>query len=288
MRKNQGDKLFNLFNSMFFIIMSLITLYPFWYTFVLSIIPFHEFAQSTFLIIPRSFDLSAYRQILNSGLMISAYRITVFTTALGTILSLLVTAMAGYALSKRHLPGNKIIFILIIITMLFEGGLIPLYVTISKLKLINRIMIYFLWPMVNTFYVIIMKTYFLGIPQSIEDSAKMDGCNDLSIFFRIIFPISLPIFATIALFYAVLKWNTLTTPLFFIRDPMKYTLQAVLYNIVKSFDNTSQGVFDQGVMLLSEQVKAAAIIVTTIPIVMVYPFLQKYFVKGVLIGAVKE
>ena len=287
MRQTRGDRAFQLANGVFFLTIGLVTVYPFWYTFVMSIIPFHEFARSTFLLVPRSIDLSGYRQILRSGHMLNAYWITVYTTVIGTGVSLLLTAMAGYALSKRYLPGRRLLFMLILITMLFQGGLIPLYVTVSRLRLINSILIYFFWPMIITFYVIIMRTYFAGLPQSLEDSAKMDGCHDLTIFFRLVLPISLPIFATIALFYAVLKWNTLTTPLFFIRDPSKYTLQAVLYNIMRSLDETSTGVFDQSVMLLSEQVKAAAIVVTTVPIVMVYPFLQRYFVKGVLVGAIK-
>ena len=287
MKRTRSERAFQIFNYAFFILIGLVTLYPFWYTLLESIIPFSDFADTVVLLYPSSLEWGAYQKIFSNNTFVNAFLITTFVTTTGTFASLCATALAAYGLSKKDLPGGKVIFLGILFTMLFQGGLVPLYIIMANLRLINKIAVYILWPLVSTFYLIIMRTNFRGIPQSLEDSAKIDGCNDLAIFFRIVLPMSLPIIATIGLFYSVNKWNTLPTALYFIRDPRKLTLQAVLYNMVSSVDLTSE-VIIESTDVIPEQVKAAAIIVSMIPILLVYPFLQRYFVKGVLIGAIKE
>ncbi len=280
--------IFKIFNYSLFIIIAIVTLYPFWYTLMGSIVPYEEFADKALLLIPNNVTFNAYKQIFATSTIPDAYKITIFITVVGTVLNLFFTAVGAYVFSRRNLPGKNIIFSFIIFTMLFSGGLIPMYLTLHNYHLIDKIWVYILPSLINTFYLIIMKTNFQEVPQSLEESAEIDGCSHFGILFKIYIPLSLPVIATVGLFYAVDRWNELFTALFFITDPKKYTLQAVLYNMLTSVDTTTSNVLGSSKeKLISEQVKLASIIVAVVPILLVYPFLQKYFIKGVMIGSVK-
>ena len=279
---------FKLFNYSLFTALSIVTLYPFWHTIIGSIIPFSEFARKAVLLYPNKISLSGYQYILSQRQFLYAFSVSTFSTAVGTVCSLMMTSLAGYVLAQTRLPGRNFFFVIILVTMLFSGGLIPLYVVLAKYGLINNLWVYVLPGLINTFYVIIMKTSFQGVPDSLTDAARIDGYSDFGILFRVVIPLSLPVMATIALFYAVNKWNNLFTAIFFISDAKKLNLQAVLYNVISGLDMSQGDVVGLGdKALVSEQVKYATIIVATAPILIVYPFLQKYFIKGVLIGAIK-
>jgi putative aldouronate transport system permease protein len=287
--KNHPSKLFQGINYTVFILLSLITIYPFWYTLVGSLVPFTEFSEKALLLIPDTITFSAYKQIFAADTIPNAYKITAFITIVGTVMNLLFTSLGAYVFSRKRLPGRTFFFMAIIFTMLFSGGLIPMYLTLQQYHLVNSVWVYIFPSLINTFYMIIMKTSFQQIPDSLEESAEIDGCTHFGILFRIYLPLSLPLLATIGLFYAVDKWNELFTALFFITDASKYTLQAVLYNMLTSVDTTTQNVSSlTSEDLISEQVKLASIVVAVIPILLVYPFLQRYFIKGVLIGSIKE
>jgi len=285
---NKTNKLFQIFNYTFFILLGVVTLYPFWYTLIGSIISYSEFAQSVVLLFPKKITFSAYVKIFSDNIVPNAYMVTIFTSVIGTFLSLLFTTMAAYVFSRRVFPGRNIIFLLIIFTMLFQGGLIPLFIILSKYGLINSIWVYIFPKLINVFYLIIMKTNFEGIPVSLEEAAKIDGCSDMSILLKIFIPVSLPILATIGLFYMVDKWNDLFTGIFFISDSKKRNLQVLIFDMINSTESADLSVSDgSGGALVAEQLKLASIMVATLPIAMIYPFIQKYFVKGVMIGSVK-
>lgn len=280
--------LFNIINNIFFTLMAIITLYPLWHTFIGSIIPYHEFAQKTILLFPNNISFEAYKVILTKRVIPQAFKISTFVTVLGTFLSLLFSTIAGYILSKKNLPGRNLMFLFVLIPMLFSGGLIPLYISLNKYKLIDSIWVYILPSLISTYYVIILKTSFQEFPESLESSAKIDGCSEIGILFRIVVPASFPVLSTIGLFYAVARWNELFAAIFFIMDAKKLNLQVILYNIVASVDHSTENVAGEADRaMVSEQIKYGTIIVATIPILLVYPFLQKYFIKGVLIGAIK-
>jgi len=289
MKPTPAERAFNVANYAVFGILIIATLYPLWYTLIVSVIPFYEYARTPFLLFPRHIDFEAYKTILAVKIFINSLKLTVIVTVVGAFASLLVTSMAGYALSKSAVPGVRLLTLMIVFTMLFGGGLIPQYVIMSRLGLINTYGVYIVWPLVNAFYLIIIRTSFKSIPQSVEDSAKIDGCGYFTIYVRIVLPMSVPVMAAIGLFYSVDKWNTLTTALYFVRDVTKQTLQAILLNIVTRYSQSEAmgGLIDTQAVLIAEKVKAAAIIIATVPILLVYPFLQKHFVKGVMIGALK-
>ncbi|MCA0991356.1 carbohydrate ABC transporter permease [Pseudalkalibacillus hwajinpoensis] len=280
---------FKVFNVILFTVFGFVTFYPFWYVFVGSIIPFTELSSKVILLYPENITFEAYKQIFSSSSIPNALKINVIVTVGGTILNLLFTTLAAYVFTKKELPARNFWFSLAIFTMLFNSGLIPMYVTLSNYGLIDSLWVYILPTLINTYYMIIMKTSFEQLPKELEESAKIDGCNEIGILFRIIIPISLPIMATIGLFYAVDRWNELFTAIFFINDENKVTLQAVLYRMLQSTDPTMSEptIGEGGAAMLPEQLKYASIIVATLPILAVYPFLQRFFVKGVLIGSVK-
>lgn len=285
---NIASKPFRIFNYAFFVLLSIVTLYPFWYTIVASVVPFSVYAQQTLLWFPEQMTFQGYKSIMSNGVIPIAFRVTSFTTIVGTAASILMTMIGAYVLSKRELPGRTAIFYVILFTMLFGGGLIPMYITLSNYGMIDKLAVYIIPGLINTFYLIIMKTGFQELPKEMEEAAKIDGCSDIGILFRIILPVSLPMIATISLFYAVDRWNELYTAIFFINDTAKYTLQAVLYGMISGTDGTAQNVsISTGSIMIDDQIKFAAVIVATMPILIVYPFLQRYFVKGVMVGAIK-
>jgi putative aldouronate transport system permease protein len=289
-RKNSASKItvFDILNGIFFILFCVITIYPFWYTFLASIVPYSELVTSTVLLWPKSVSLAVYWSILSRASIMTGFKVSVITTAVGTVLTTLSCAITAYVLSRPELPGRRGMFTFILIPMLFSGGLIPLYMLLNIYGLIDSLWVYIIPGLMATFYIIILRTNFSGIPQALVDSARIDGCHEWGILTHIIVPMSMPILATIALFTAVAKWNNYTTPLYFIRDSEKYNLQMILRNMINS-DKWSQDVVVSGDQaMVADQLKYGTVMVATIPILMIYPFLQKYFVKGVLIGAIKS
>ena len=275
---------FDYVNYFLLLVATLVTLYPFWYIMVVATATERGFFADYYHIIPKSFTLASFRTALSRPLVYVAFFVSVLVTTAGTALSLLLTSMGAYVLSKNDLPGRNFFFRLIIFTMFFSGGLIPLYILLTNLGMRNSLLVLFVPNAINTFNLILMKNYFAtSVPQSLEDSAKIDGYNEIQILFLIVLPTSMPIVATIGLFYSVYFWNDWFFPMLFISDAKLYPLSMVMRNLVVS----ATSVFVP-IDVVPEMLKAAVIAISIIPIVMVYPFIQKHFVKGILLGAVKE
>ena len=260
--------------------------FPFWYQFVVSISTQAAFYEDIYHIIPRSFTIDNYVQIISNSKIYTGFLLSVLFTICSVLLNLVMTSMAAYALSKDFLRGSKIIFAGIIFTMFFSGGLIPYYILILKIGLRNNPLVYIIPGAISTFNLILMRNYFSSaIPAGIIDSAQIDGCNDFQTLFRIVLPISKPIAATICLFVAVGQWNDWFTPMLYISDPKLYTLAIVVREMVISADMTiARGLQEHTPVVF----KAAAVMVSIIPVILIYPFIQKYFVQGIMLGSLKE
>ena len=282
-----GQRLFRAGNVVFLLSFAFLTLYPFWYVLVGSMVPFSYYSTHTLLLWPGELSFLGYTTIFSSPTIPNAYKVTVFVTVVGTLLSMTVTCLAAYVTSERALPGRNLLMSLIIFTMLFNGGLIPTYLIYRSLGLIDTLWVYIAPHLVTTFYLLILKTNFQGVPQDLKDAAIIDGCNEFSVLFRVMIPLSMPVLATITLFYTVDRWNDLFTAIFFIVDAEKFSLQAVLYFMISRAGAESIPGETRELTLAGEQIKLAAIMAAIIPVLLVYPFLQRYFVKGVLIGAIK-
>ncbi|MFK7696155.1 carbohydrate ABC transporter permease [Paenibacillus sp. HJGM_3] len=241
-------------------------------------------------VFPIGFQLETMKFVVTSNQFLRSFGVSLFITAVGTALSLILTAVSAYPLSKRQLPGISFIMVLFIFTMLFNGGIIPNYMLIRNLGLINSLWSLILPVMINVFNLLVIKSYFEGLPESLEESARMDGARTYTILFRILLPLSGPVLATIALFYAVYYWNDFFNPMLYINSPSLKPLQLYLRDIVMDANSVTAGInrsADDLMNVSPEGVRSATVIASTIPILLVYPFLQKYFIKGVLIGSVK-
>ena len=246
-----------------------------------------ELATRSFVVIPETFTLDAYRYILSTSTIFRALGVSVFVTAMGTFVSLLLTSFMAYALSKPYLRGRRVINFLVIFTMLFSGGMVPTFIVVQNLGLIDSLWALILPVAINAFNFVIMRSFFQAIPDSLEEAARIDGCSDLGVFLRIVLPLSLASIATIGLFYAVGYWNTYQHAILYINDSTKWPIQVLLRQIVivASGMNADASVVD--VVPPAQSVKMAVIVVATLPMLLVYPFIQRYFVKGALIGSVK-
>ena len=233
---------------------------------------------------PVEFTLATYKQILRDGQFFTAYRNTIFYTIVGTILSLTVTAMAAYALSRRKLVGHKLFTTMITITMFFGGGLIPTYLAVSSYGLIDTPWAMILPGLVSTWNLIVLRSFFTAYPQEIIESGQIDGLQEAGVFFRLVLPTSKAALATIGLYYAVAYWNSYMPARLYIRDKDLYPVQHLLQTMLKATSNLED---DASTRLVEASIRYGSIVVTVLPIMCVYPWLQKYFVKGVMVGSIK-
>lgn len=240
--------------------------------------------------IPRTFTLDAYAFILQYGdRFFKAFGVSAFLATIGTFMSVLATAALAYPLSRKYLPYRTTVMKGVFFTMLFNGGIIPFYLIVKQLGLYNSIWSLVLPVLINAYYMILMRNFFMTIPESMEESALCDGANDLQIFFRIILPTSKTILATIALFYAVGNWNSWFIAMLFISDADKYPAMLFLRGVLYNFSNPANAIMTNTFYMKppSEALRMACVVVITTPILLSYPFAQKYFVKGIMIGSVK-
>lgn len=240
-------------------------------------------------IFPRGFQLDTMKFVVTNDQFLHSLFISGLVAVVGTLASLLITAMTAYPLSKRELPGMGILIVLFIFTMMFSGGIIPNYLLMRELNLINSLGSLILPALISVFNMLVIKSYFESLPSSLEESAKLEGASNFTILFRIILPLSGPVLATIGLFYAVYYWNDYFNPMLYINSSSLKPLQLYLQDIVMNADTSSalNKSADDLMNVPAEGVRSATVIASTIPILLVYPFLQKYFIKGVLIGSVK-
>ena len=237
---------------------------------------------------PIDFTTAAYANILRRNQIWMALRTTVLVTLEGTAVSLMLTIFAAYALS-RDIPGRKVISGFILFTMYFGGGMIPTFIVVKGMGLYDTLGALFIPQAINVFNFIVMRTFFRNLPDSLEEAAKIDGASDMQILFQIVLPLSLAIIATMGLFYAVGYWNTYFDALLYIQNPDKYTLQLRLRGLLfgNDLDNSGSNLEGIGTQVMTQSLKMATVVVSTLPILAVYPWLQKYFVKGVMLGSVK-
>ena len=281
-----GTFVFRIFNTFIMTVIVIATLYPFWYILVSSFSSISHIIGSQIILWPDGIHLDAYRQIFRNNLIPNAYKITLIVTIGGTTLSMIMTILAAYVLSRKTLPGQKWLTMFAVFTMLFNGGLVPTYLLVNSLKMTNT-----LWELIfpgalSTYNMVIMRNFFSGIPESLYEAAAIDGISYTRYLTRILLPLSLPSLATITLFYAVSYWNAYFNSVIYIRDSRLWPMQTLLRQILMA--NQYEMLFDDGGRsVASEMMKDAMIVLTAMPIICVYPFLQKYFVKGVLVGSVK-
>lgn len=243
---------------------------------------------------PRVFTLENYKEVFADGSIMKAYKITIARTVFGTILNLVVTSFAAFALKEEQLPGRKIITILITFTMLFSGGTIPTYIQYKNLHILNSFWVYVLPGMVSVTYLLMMRTFFESIPDSLVESAKLDGCGYFKIYYKILMPLSKPVIAVVGLYTAVNHWNDWFSGAFYMNSSKLWPVQTVLQQMLsramasqQEVSTAAQAIAHTANTVTSDSLKMAAVVITTVPILCVYPFVQKYFTKGVMIGAVK-
>lgn len=284
---------FDLFNTALMFMLGIVAIFPLYYVVLISIADYAEIQKQIIYIYPTTFNFSAYSMILSERMFLNSFMVSVFITAAGTLLSIIVSSAAAYALSKEKAPGRKLMFYIILIPMFFSGGLIPSYLNITSLHLIDNILVLIIPGAISSFYLILLKNFFEDMPVSVEESAKMDGANDIQILWKIVLPTAAPIIATISLFYAVDKWNDYYTALLYISSRNKIPLQLLLREAILDFNQVIASSVGQQLAraetpVYTPSLQMSIIVISTIPIFCVYPFLQKHFTKGIMLGSVKE
>jgi putative aldouronate transport system permease protein len=289
-----GDVLFHSVNYLVFSLFAIICIYPFYYIFLYSISDTEKASRGMIYVLPSGFTLHNYYMLLRNPGIANAALVSLSRTVLGTILTLFCCALFGYILTKKELPLRKVIYRYVIITMYLNAGLIPYYILMKKIGFMNSFWIYVVPGAVGAFNLILVKTYIEQIPASLEESAMVDGANYFTIFWKIILPLCTPIIATVAVFTAVGQWNAFSDNLIFVSNPKLQTLQMMLYKVLANTTEVFQNVRTQE-MARNQQlvqptpstIRMTITMIATLPILFVYPFLQKYFVKGIMLGAVK-
>lgn len=266
-----------------------ITLLPFLYVIAGSFATEKELTERAFFIVPHTLSINAYQYIIKTGEIFRGLKNSIFLTIFGTAVNMFFTTTFAYPLSKQHFKGRNLVLNLVIVTMLFSGGMIPTFLVVKGLGLYNSFWALILLGAISPFNMIIVKNFFQEIPKELEEAGIIDGCSDLGIFLKIVLPLSKPVIASIALFYAVGHWNDYFSAMIYLSDSSKETVQIVLRRIVLLAQGIQADIMDYDALGVppDKAVKMAATVVATVPILIVYPFVQKYFTKGVMIGAVK-
>ena len=290
MKLSRGEKIFEVLNYVFLVVLSLFFLIPFISVLAVSFVGVEEWARrGAFILIPEKIDLTAYKLLLNRGsIAINAYGITLFRVVVGTVLNLAFTSTLAYALARRDLPGRTFMTFLVFFTMLFSGGIIPRFMLLDTLGLLDTVWIMILPRLISSWNLLIMRNFFMAIPSELEEAAIVDGATPPLVLLRIILPLSLPAISTIGLFYAVSHWNAWFYAAIFIKDIRKWPVQVILRGVLeRGIVRDPENMIEVEVLPPAATLKAAMIIITTVPVLCVYPFIQQYFVKGVMVGAVK-
>ncbi|MBG9770155.1 carbohydrate ABC transporter permease [Bacillus vallismortis] len=288
MHNTKAGRVFDVCNILFLGGVGTITILPFLYIIAGSFATEAELAQRSFFIFPKTFTLDAYKYVFSTPTFIRSMGVSIFITVVGTAVQLFFTFTMAYPLAKRHVKGRNLLLNLVIFSMLFSGGMIPTYLVVKSLGLLDTYWALILPMAINPFNLIIIKNFFQQLPRELEESAKIDGCSEIGVFWRIALPLSKPVIATFALFYAVGIWNDFFHALLYINDSAKWPLQMVLRQVTILSDLTAtNGDTMQNTVPPEQGIKLAVIVIATLPILAVYPFLQKHFAKGMLIGSVK-
>ncbi|MDP5272607.1 carbohydrate ABC transporter permease [Chengkuizengella axinellae] len=286
--KKLGSRLFHITNYTLLGFIGLITILPFIHIIAGSFTTTAELARKPFVLIPTDWSLDAYRFVFSTDTIFRGLANSIGITFFGTMFSMFISCLMAYGLSRRDLDGRNVIMFFVVFTMLFSGGMIPTFLVVKELGLIDSYLALIIPYTINAFNMIILKSFFQNLPEGLEESAKIDGCTDFGIFFRIVLPLSMPVLATISLFYAVTYWNTYLPAILYLNDSDKWPVQVILRQIVVLA--TGLNVDDSGFedsAPPSQAVKMAVIVIATLPVLLVYPFLQKHFAKGAFVGSIK-
>ena len=275
-----------------FAALALLTLYPFYNVIILSFSNTESVAKHIPYLLPFAVDFTGYKTIIQDSDFINSLLVSLFVTIVGTALNMVLSVIAAYVLSRKYLDGRNIIMSVIVFTMLFGGGLVPTYMVIKDMGLINKVSAMILPTAINTYYLIIMKNYFLGLPDGLFEAAKLDGAGEWTMLWKVAFPLSKPIMATFTLFYAVDRWNEWYNALLYINkkalSPLQIYLRDILTSLNSQLSTQAQQMMGSTQKVSTSAVQMATIVITALPIMLVYPYLQKYFVNGVMVGGIKE
>lgn len=278
--------MFDGINVAILLLVSAVMIIPFIYIILISFATEQEVLSKSFLVFPTKFSLEGYRYIFSTPILLRSLAVTIGVTVIGTLVNLLLTVLMAYPLARKDLYGRRVVMLMVIFTMLFNAGIVPTFLIVKELHLTNTYWALIIPSAISAFNMIIIKNFFQQLPDGLEESAKIDGCNDLGILFRIVIPLSLPALATFSLFYAVTHWNTFLSAILYINDSNKWPIQVLLRQIVilseKGLSDMSEAPPPP-----SKIINMAVIVFSTVPILSIYPFLQKHFAKGVLLGSVK-
>ncbi|TBL72398.1 carbohydrate ABC transporter permease [Paenibacillus thalictri] len=285
-----GSRIFDGLNYSFLTLIALVTIIPFIYIVAVSFAEPEEVLRRGFILVPTTYSLEGYKYIFSTITIVHSLFVTIGITLAGTVVNLLFTSLLAYPLSRQDFDGKRVCMMLVVFTMLFNGGILPTFLVVKSLGLLNSYWSLLLPNAISAFNLIVVVSFFRQLPEGLEEAAKIDGCNDLGLLFRIVLPLSAPVLATFALFYAVGHWNTFFSAILYINDAKMWPIQVWLRQIVilsqGGIGDSTQ--FDQNFVAPPPQIiKMAVIVVSTVPILLVYPFLQKHFAKGVLLGSVK-
>lgn len=288
--KSKNEKIFLGIVMTFLILLSLSIIVPLLNIVALSFSDKGEIAAGNVGIIPKGFTMSSYKYVMWDNTFISSFKVSVFVTVVGTALSLVTVTLAAYPLSKPNLKHRKPLLLFFVFTMMFSGGLVPSYIIIKSLGLINTVWALILPSVMSCYNMLLVKNFMEGLPESLEESAKIDGANDFQVFMRIVLPLCKPVLATVGLFFAVGYWNSYFPGIMYINDPALKPLQTHLYELIQS----STAVWEMSPAMQAklagvstQGIQSATIVAATVPILIVYPFLQKHFVKGIVVGSEK-
>lgn len=284
-----GSVAFDAFNTVIMLVVIFATLYPFYYIAIVSISDGQIVTRGEVTIFPRGLTFETYGIILRDDSILQSLGNSILYTSVGTTANLFFTALCAYPLSRPRFSGKTFFTLMFTVTMFFAGGMIPLYLVVLRLGIMNSMWALVLPTAINTWYMFIMRTYFQGIPESLHESAIIDGANDIGILARIILPLAKPIMATLLLFYAVFHWNDFFSALIYLDEKSKWPMTLILrsYLILGRMDDATNETLETDFAVVEKTIKYGIIMISTLPILVVYPFVQKYFVKGVMIGAIK-
>ena len=287
-KKTASQKVFDVLNHTFLLLLVLLTLYPCIYVVVASLSDPNEVLKSGGLMVwPKGFQLDTYKLVFQNRMILVGYKNTIFYVVVGTAINLILTIFGAYALSRKDVPGKNAMMMMIIFTMFFRGGMIPEFLINKSIGVYDNRLAIILPYAISVYNLIIMRTFFQNIPVSLEESAKIDGANDFTILFRIMIPLAIPSIAVVGLYYGVEHWNSYMPSLIYLRNRELFPLQIILREILLQNQNEALQSATDTTFAYAENLKYATIVVATVPILCVYPFLQRFFVKGVMIGAVK-
>lgn len=286
-QRNYKEKSFQFITGAIFIIICLMCLLPIFHVVSVSFSSKEAILSGRVGILPEGFNVEAYKQIFGDKGFLNTFSFSIILTLSSTAASMIVTILAAYPLSRSSLKGKRIIMFFLVITMYFDAGMIPNYLNIKNLQLLDRLAVLIIPGLMSVYNLIILKTFFTGIDQALYDAAYIDGCGEMKTLLRIVLPLSMPAVATLSLFYGVARWNSISDVLFYINNPKFYTVQFKLKQMLDSINVPANELDGLTMELVAENIKSAAIVFSIIPMAIAYPFVQKHFTSGIMVGSVK-